>query len=339
VPAQPVPASVKPTASSPATPQAAAAPSQPTKDTRYITIDFDNVDIQVFVRFISEMTGKNFIFDEKVKGKVTVLSPRKITVDEAYRVFLSVLDVNGYAAMPAGDVTKIVPIQQAKEKQTETRTDGKPITPEDRMVTQILSLEHASPDEIKKSWTLSSPDERSGSLRPTGMLIVNDLASNIKKLQEIVAAVDKQGVGEQISYIPMKFATATDIVKALTALFQQQKGVAPVKFVAADRTNAVLFMASENATTRVKELIAMMDKGINKDASLLHIYKLQNASAEDLAKVLMNIPKSTAAARHRPQRARQARPPCPRTCRSPPTRRPTPSSSPLTGRTTSFWNR
>ncbi len=251
-------------------------------------------------------------------------------------MFLSVLDVNGYAAMSAGDVTKIVPVQQAKEKQTETRTDGKPITPEDRMVTQILSPGACQPRRDQEGPGPSHPpDERSGSLAPDGDVIVNDLASNIKKLQEIVAAVDKRGVGEQISYIPMKFATATDIVKALTALFQQQKGVAPLKFVADDRTNAVLFMASENATARVKELIAMMDKGINKGRlPAPHLQAPVSQCREDLAKVLMNIPNRQTAGAPAAAKARQPRPPCPRNVQD--HRRqgePTPSSSPPTGRT------
>ena len=79
------------------------------QDARYVTIDFDNVDIQVFVKFVSELTGKNFIIDDKVKGKVTIISPRKISIDEVYKVFESVLEVYGFATVTAGDVIKIVP--------------------------------------------------------------------------------------------------------------------------------------------------------------------------------------------------------------------------------------
>ena len=94
-----------------------------------MTIDFDNVDIQVFVKFVSELTGKNFVIDEKVKGKVTIISPRKISLDEVYKVFESVLEVYGFATVTAGDVIKIVPALQAREKQLETRVgkqDGRP---------------------------------------------------------------------------------------------------------------------------------------------------------------------------------------------------------------------
>jgi len=85
-------------------------------DTRYVTIDFDNVDIGLFIKFISELTGKNFVVDKGVKGKVTIISPTKISVKEAYRVFESVLDVHGFTTVPAGSIIKIVPALHARSK-------------------------------------------------------------------------------------------------------------------------------------------------------------------------------------------------------------------------------
>ena len=95
--------------------------AQPSNESKYITMDFDQVDINIFIKFISEITGKNFVVDDKVKGKVTVLSPSQINVDEAYKVFESVLEVNGLTAVPSGDVTKVVPSVAARQKNIETR--------------------------------------------------------------------------------------------------------------------------------------------------------------------------------------------------------------------------
>jgi general secretion pathway protein D len=269
------------------------------KDTRYITIDFDNVDIQVFVKFISELVGKNFVIDDKVKGKkVTIISPKKIAINEAYKVFESVLDVYGFTAVPAGDVIKIIPSQDAKEKNIETRLKEEAISPEDKIVTQIIALEYSNPDDMKKVLDpLVSKASIILSYPPTGMLVITDVLSNIKRLQKIVTALDVEGVGEEISYLRLKFASATEVAKSLTALFQKQKGtIAPIKIVADERTNALILSATENDTVKVRELISMMDTGITKGDSLLHVYRLQNANAEDLAKVLMNIPKDAKAA-------------------------------------------
>ena len=71
------------------------------KPSSFITMNFDNADIRVVIKFMSELTGKNFIIDDKVKGTVTIMSPTKISIKEAYRVFESVLEVKGYTAVPA----------------------------------------------------------------------------------------------------------------------------------------------------------------------------------------------------------------------------------------------
>ncbi len=273
-----------------------AAHSKSHKEPRYVTIDFDNVDIAVFVKFVSELSGKNFVIDEKVKGKVTVISPKKISLDEVYKVFLSVLEVNGFATVPAGDVIKIVPAMEVRGKGVETHLNEEVKSPEDKIVTQIISLDYANPDEMKKILEpLMSKTSIVLSYPPTGMLIVTDVLSNIKRLQAIINALDAEGVGEQISYIPLKSSSASEVAKSLTAIFQQQKGIAPIRIVAEDRTNAILLLASEADTNRIKDLVTMMDKGISK-GSMMNLYRLQNANAEDLAKVLTNLPKTGATA-------------------------------------------
>ena len=117
---------------------------------RFISIDFNNVDINVFIKFISELTSRNFVVDQRVRGKVTIISPSKISVKEAYRVFESVLEVHGYTTIKAGEVTKIVPSPDARSKNIETRLKEEAASPEDRVVTQLIPLKFASPSEIKK---------------------------------------------------------------------------------------------------------------------------------------------------------------------------------------------
>ena len=100
-------------------PQASSA--EGALEPRLVRIYFDDVDILVFVRFISEVTGKNFLIDPKVKGRVTVLCPTKVTVVEAYKIFESVLEVHGFTTVPAGNIIKIVPSAEARGKGVETK--------------------------------------------------------------------------------------------------------------------------------------------------------------------------------------------------------------------------
>ncbi len=273
-----------------------AAASAAAGSGRYVTIDFDNVDITVFIKFVSELTGRNFVVDDKVKGKVTVISPKKIAVDEVYKVFESVLDIYGFATVEAGEVIKIIPALDARGKNMELRLKRESISPEDKIVTQILSLQHATPDDMKKVLDpLISKTSVVLSYPPAGMLIITDVLSNIKRLQDIVTALDVEGVGELISYIPLKYASATEMAKSLAMVFQKQAvpgraGISPVRVVADDRTNALIILAAENDMARIRELLDLMDKEVPRGSGTIRVYYLQNAKAEDLVKVLTGLP-------------------------------------------------
>ncbi|MDY6953218.1 MAG: type II secretion system secretin GspD [Thermodesulfobacteriota bacterium] len=284
-----------------------AVPSKPraTKERsekRFVTIDFDDVDILLFVKFMSEVTGKNFVVDQKVKGKVTIVSPTKISVDEAHRVFLSVLEVHGFTTVEAGSITKIVPSVTARGKSIETRLQEEIEDPEDRVVTQIIRLDYANPDELKRLFApLISKSSVIVSYPPTNMLLVTDVLSNIKRLLRIIKAIDVVGIGEEISVVPLEHAISSVMVKTLTSIFKTTKtrsrskkaaaAVAPeIQIVADERTNSLIISASEHDTYRIKQLITILDQETPRGAGDIRVYYLQYADAEELAKVLTALP-------------------------------------------------
>jgi general secretion pathway protein D len=278
-------------------PKPATPPAKEPSDARHVTIDFDDVDIALFIKFISELTKKNFVIDKAVRGKVTIVSPTKISVDEAYKVFESVLEVHGFATVPSGSVIKIVPAVAARSKSIETRIREEAIDPEDKIITQLIPLDYANPDELKKLFApFISKSSVMVSYPPTGTLIVTDVLSNIKRLLSIVRAIDVVGIGEEISVIPLEYATASVLVKSLTSVFQtkvRRKGspvTPPVKIVSDERTNSLIIAASENDTIKVKQLINLLDKEIPRGEGAIRVYYLQNANAEDLAQVLTALP-------------------------------------------------
>jgi general secretion pathway protein D len=264
---------------------------------KYVTIDFDNVDIGVLVKFVSELTGKNFIIDDKVKGKVTIISPKKIPLEDVYKVFLSVLEVNGFTVVPAGNMTKIIPSVSAREKSLETRFKKDLTEPDDRMVTQVVSLERANPDEIKRVLDpIISKSSSVLSYPPAGILVITDYLSNIKRLQEIITALDVEGAGDQISYIPLTNASASEVVKSLMTIFQQRRpNTTAIRVVPDSRTNSIIILASVADTETVRKLVALMDKDAPRGESNIQVYRLQNSIAEDLAKVLNSIIKDSGA--------------------------------------------
>jgi len=264
---------------------------------KQITMDFDDVDIRVFIKFISELTGKNFIIDNKVKGKVTVLSPKSITLNEAYKVFESVLEVNGFTTVPSGDVIKIVPTISARQKniQTYKSSNGVPGS-EDKLVTQIIPLEYASAHEVRK--ILIPMVSKQGLLvaySPTETLILADYASNIRRLLRIIKEIDAPGVDVHMELVHLEYASATKICNHINKLLHTKKRITkngaatPALALADERLNAVILLADKKDLQKIKELITKIDRPTPKGKSKVQVVHLENAEAEKLAKVLSGL--------------------------------------------------
>jgi general secretion pathway protein D len=273
---------------------------------QFVSIDFNNVDIQLFIKFMSELTGTNFVIDSNVKGKVTIISPARISLDEAYRVFESVLEVNGFTTVKAGEIVKIVPAPEARTKNIQTLLEQEKAGPEDKVVTQLIPLKYADPEELKRLFTpLVSKNSVILGYAPANTVIITDVQSNIQRLIKIIKQIDRPGAGQQISVTPLTHADAAKLVTLLTNLFKttaparpQQAGSSekqPV-IVADERTSTIVMLASEVDTLRVKDLIKLIDRETPRGKGKIHVYYCEHATAEDLAKVLSEIPSQQATA-------------------------------------------
>ncbi|QTA93232.1 type II secretion system secretin GspD [Desulfonema magnum] len=262
----------------------------------YISLNLTDVDIGEFIRLVSKVTKKNFIIDDRVKGKVTIISPeKKISAKELYKVFESVLEVHGYATVEAGEVTKIVSSGDARSKNIETMVEETWRSSEDKLVTQLMPLKYAETREISRLFKpLVSKNSNILAYAPTNTLIITDIYSNIKRLLKILKKIDVPGVGQEISVIPLEHSDATKLVRLLTTVFQQKRTkkkrtTDTIKFVADERTNTIVSLASEDDTLRIKDLIARLDKELPRGTENIRVYYLEYATAEDLAKVLQSL--------------------------------------------------
>jgi general secretion pathway protein D len=269
-----------------------------------VTMDFNNVDIGLFIKFMSELTGTNFVVDPNVKGKVTIISPARISLDEAYRVFESVLEVNGFTTVKSGEIVKILSAPEARTRNIQTLLEQEKATPEDRVVTQIIPLKNADPEEIKRLFTpLVSKNSVILGYAPANTIIVTDVQSNIQRLMKILKQIDQPGAGQQISVIPLQHADAAKLTLLLTNLFkttaprpQQAAAEKQPVIVADERTSTIVMLASEVETLRIKKLISDIDKETPRGKGKINVYYCEHANAEDLAKVLQEIPSQQAGA-------------------------------------------
>lgn len=277
---------------------------------QYITMDFDGVDIKVFVKFIADITGKNFILDDKVTGKVTVISPRKMTQDEAYQVFLSVLDVNGFGTVNMGGVIKVVQAADAVTRSLSTSMKP-PKRKEDSLVTQIVQLKHADANDMK---TLFTPLLTRGSSQllaypQSNVLIITDTRSNIRKMLEILGYIDVTGFGSDFRIFALSHASATDLGTKLADILSEEGGGADriqrmrnigqrggmtergkTKIIPYERTNSLIVLASAGDMSQIESLVKKLDIPTPSGKEDIHVYYLQFARAEDVAKVLTDVP-------------------------------------------------
>lgn len=263
-----------------------------------ISLDFKSVDIQILIKFISEITGRNFIVDKAVGGRVTIYSPTKISVNEAYKVFESVLQLNGFVIVPSGTAYKIVPASKGQSLAVPTEIGNTDMSDKgDELITQIIPLKDSNVAEmgvIVKS--ILGPTGGVTVYKPSNTLIVTSLASNIQRILKIVGEVDRQQYGTRTDNIVITNGDAGDIADSINKVMaakladmakKGQNGMALT--VADERTNSIFILADTENLETIRTMIKSMDVPTPAGKGGIHLYSLQNADAEDLAKVLKEL--------------------------------------------------
>ncbi len=327
-PARPEPRAVPPPAAAPARPAPAGAaparrmpPIPPPGPGRQITMDFNDADLQILVKFMSELTGKNFILDERVRGKVTIISPSRITIDEAYRVFEAVLDVKGFTTVPVGAALKIIPARDAKQT-------GIPVSGPDRpadsraagYITRLIPLKSIAAQDLVPILTpLVSKDGSLLASQTTNTLIITDSQDNLQRLAAIISQLDVAGFQDRYEVIPLQYATARDLAATLQQLVQpratagrarpgapaQAAGAAGTiegaRIIPDERTNSLVVQSTAADLEPLKALIQQLDREMSRSAGRINVIYLQHADADEVAKVLAQLsPAPSAGARGQP---------------------------------------
>ncbi|WP_316348985.1 type II secretion system secretin GspD [Desulfuromonas acetoxidans] len=270
-----------------------------------ITLDFKDIELTDLIRTVSELTGKNFVYDDSIRGKATIISSQQMSVNEAYQLFLTVLNVKGYTVVPSGKTNKIVPIKSAKESNLPTMTGN---LAQDQFVTRMISLENINAADIAESILSPLMPKTSNVVvyEPSNMLIISDSASNIQRLTTIIRELDVPGALQDMQVIPLQFAdakeTATicnDILSSgntkATSRRRASKNVttssadATSKVIAYERTNRLVVMATSDDMTTILSLIAELDQEPTQEHARINLYYLENADAEELSKTLNEI--------------------------------------------------
>ncbi len=289
-----------------------ADPGLPPQNT--ITMNFQNVDIPVLAKFISEITGRNFIIDESVRGKVTIISPSKVTPEQAYSIFQSVLQVKGFTTVQAGKVIKIVPARNVRSSAALTESQEPAETKGDEYVTRMVRLKNIdAASVIGVIQPMVSHDGLVAAFPGDNTVIVTDDAYNVQRLLEIIGSLDVRGEQQSIVVIPLRLAFAGELAPEIDQLMAVKMGastggpqvpmrpqmgvVAPsatgpgmgYKVIPDERTNCLIVLAPPLQMREIQEIVQKLDVNPPLATSRIHVYRLKNAQALEMVQVLNNL--------------------------------------------------
>src|SRR5690349_9862853 len=285
-------------------------------------IYFDKVDIEKLVQTVSDATCRTFILPENVRGKISIIGPEngrvEVDADSFYSAFLAALDANGLAVYPYGRFLKIVDKRSAKQNPIPTIVDGEtPYTTNEQMVTKLFKIRYVEVEPLRGVLQQLVSKDGDTIPYPPDTVIVNDVGSNMHRLERIIAQLDTRASSDELRIIQVQFATAQDVASTVQKLFeakssrpgQRAGGFVPSvspgappgeigappgpgetaggpvtlsQVIPDERTNKLIIVASPAAFERILQIVKEVD--VPTDAGgRINVYPLENADAEELA--------------------------------------------------------
>jgi general secretion pathway protein D len=272
------------------------------------SFDYKDAPIADVVNAMGKLTGKRFIYEQNLNGKITITSGFKITVAEAWEAFLSSLAMNGYTVVPAGKFLQIRKIDDAKSG-TEIYSGG--YYPNgDQLITRIIRLKYIEAEEVSKTFdkVLKSKAGQVIPYEKTNSLIITDLGSSVDRISRVLEELDKPGFEEQLRLIPIKHAKSKDVADLIDKIinkdqdkkkntfrpasrFGQQEKTEALSLVTPDeRTNSIIVVGNSQGIGRIEKLVAQLDYPLDPaDAGGVYVYYVKHSDAKKIADTLNGI--------------------------------------------------
>ena len=254
-----------------------------------LSVNFRNVDISLVIESISKLTGRNFIVDPRVKGRVTILASRPVDNSQLYEILLTVLHVYGFAAIPGENVTKIVPAAIARSYAPSNLTEKE----RHALVTEVLRVNNNSGEQLVNVLRpMLSQNAHLVALANGNSLVVTDVKVNVDRIKQIIKRIDTV---EEKPYevIQLNHAPAQSVASVVDSIYKTNNNSISLNMQIDERTNRLILSASDDVRLAVRALIADLDTPVNTEGGVQVVY-LKFASAENLAPVLEGLLQSKA---------------------------------------------
>lgn len=244
-----------------------------------ISIDYEDADIKIVIKSLGEIIGTNYIIDPLVDGKVTLTSPKQIDSNEAEALLLSILNVNGYTVVTENNISKIIPLNKARQSNLPIVTGREKYTSSDKMVTHLTYLKYSEAKKVADIINpLVSPFGTVSYYAPTNMLIITDSSSNINRFIDLINAIDskQKQTSTTANVVYLKNTDADKMAESLNKIYEEKKkqrsqqNTSPVPVIIPNtETNALLIIAYPQEYSTLLQIIEKLD--ITKPQVLIEV--------------------------------------------------------------------
>ena len=248
-----------------------------------LTLNLKNAELVTFIETVSRATGKNFIVDPQVEGKVNVISANEIDNDELYNLFLSVLRVHGYIAVEGDDFTKILP--QSNIKESSSRLSS---TSNEMIVTTSIAIANVPANQlIPVLRPIISQYGLLAAYTASNSIVVTDSRANIARLKQLISELDRE-IDEDYEIIALKNTSADEVAKVIKSLFPDNQAAIPLTLAVDTFNNQIIVGGAPAKRLKVRFLAKELDKKQNKKGETTVVY-LRYANAGEILPILQNI--------------------------------------------------
>ena len=257
------------------------------------SLNLKDVDIHSLIETVADATGKNFIVDPRVTGNISVITSTPMKSSQVYEVFLSILKVNGYVAIPSGNVIKIIPNLSAKEDGVESELHTK-TSSGDELLTRIIQVTHVDPVSVVQTLLPLMPQHAfMAAVKESKSIILSDTVSNVNRLASMIKEIDRSDM-QNLEVVTLNYAIAEDLIQPINTLISNSNAYGRpnpgMPLVADIRSNSIIVGGDTDQRNQVKAIIKSLDipNPPKKDGDTEVIY-LHYAVAKDLVETLTGV--------------------------------------------------
>ncbi|OLF39081.1 MULTISPECIES: type II secretion system secretin GspD [unclassified Psychrobacter] len=255
-------------------------------------VNLQDADIKAFINEVATITDQNFVLDPRINGNVTVISNKALSRDEIYQLFLSVMQVNGIAAIDSGTTIKLVPDNVAKQSGVEVDLRGDSVG--EALATRVIYLTNTQAAEVLGVIRPLMPQSAHAAAVPgVNALVLSDRADSLNQLTTLIRDLDNN-VNDSLQVIPLRHVDAERMMDLISALVlntggQAQGGGNQLKVIADTSSDRLLVKGSPEMIAKVQEMVNQLDTTPSRRLSGLRVFRLKYASAGHIAEMLRGL--------------------------------------------------